>query len=435
MHTHAYKSQENKSQTVSAVNSLIKSGGESTFQFVDNRPEAIAYGKIQEMANNSPKASQLKALQDLANNSPQGEKTTQLQSIANYSLYKESKSSFNTNYAPIQRVINYDTPIVGDEENTVDQVEKTSTGKPLVKKVKEHDKTMTVFWAKEGEQRYAEPDNVTDAQNGSGSNVKVNVPKIEDATGKNEKYSKSLIDNLDGENKQSAIVVTLHEMVHGLAAMEGTMESGKDEVVHTVWKKGEDFEPDKIVKKEIIPMEEILTVGIKDTDKYKHEFHNIKGEDISATVLGKNRDINENALRNELNQGVKLAYVAHENTVPPTEHDSLTGLAQETLEPVRLKIDGAIILANHYINNVTANDTKTLKPNWEKRLTTHRREIAKAKTVTNQWNGIIVKLQSLFSEQSHPAWLKSLNNEKRNQDALGDKIESIQKVWENYTGK
>ena len=39
----------------------------STFQFVDNRPEAIAQSKIQENTNNSLQVSQLSELQDIAN--------------------------------------------------------------------------------------------------------------------------------------------------------------------------------------------------------------------------------------------------------------------------------------------------------------------------------------------------------------------------------
>jgi len=66
MHSHADKTQENKNQSVSAVDSQRQSGGESTFQFVDNRPEAVAQRKVQEMANNSPQVSQLKAFQEMA---------------------------------------------------------------------------------------------------------------------------------------------------------------------------------------------------------------------------------------------------------------------------------------------------------------------------------------------------------------------------------
>jgi hypothetical protein len=82
MNTHADKTQENKSQSVSNETSQKQGGGESTFQFVDNRPEAVAQRKLQEMANNSPQVKQLMAFQDMANNSPQAKKTVQLQAMA-----------------------------------------------------------------------------------------------------------------------------------------------------------------------------------------------------------------------------------------------------------------------------------------------------------------------------------------------------------------
>ena len=66
MNTHADKTQENKSQSVSNGKSHMQSGGESTFQFVDNRPEAIALRKLQEMANNSPHTKRLAQLQAMA---------------------------------------------------------------------------------------------------------------------------------------------------------------------------------------------------------------------------------------------------------------------------------------------------------------------------------------------------------------------------------
>lgn len=71
MNTHADKTQENKRQSVSAAGSQMQSSGESTFQFVDNRPEAVAQRKLQELANNSPSAMQLKAIQKMANSNPQ----------------------------------------------------------------------------------------------------------------------------------------------------------------------------------------------------------------------------------------------------------------------------------------------------------------------------------------------------------------------------
>jgi hypothetical protein len=52
MNTHADKTKKNKSQASSNGEVKMQSGGESTFQFVDNRPETIAHGKLQEMVNN-----------------------------------------------------------------------------------------------------------------------------------------------------------------------------------------------------------------------------------------------------------------------------------------------------------------------------------------------------------------------------------------------
>jgi hypothetical protein len=63
MNTYTDKTQESKRQSVANSVSQKQSSSKSTFQFADNRPEAIAQRKLQEMANNSPKATQLKTLQ------------------------------------------------------------------------------------------------------------------------------------------------------------------------------------------------------------------------------------------------------------------------------------------------------------------------------------------------------------------------------------
>ncbi|MGZ5056486.1 MAG: eCIS core domain-containing protein [Methylobacter sp.] len=68
MHTHADKAPENKSQSAANAVSKKQSFGEPAFQFVDNRPEAIAQKKQQEIANNSPQVRQLKAFQEMADN-------------------------------------------------------------------------------------------------------------------------------------------------------------------------------------------------------------------------------------------------------------------------------------------------------------------------------------------------------------------------------
>lgn len=94
MNTHADKTQENKNQSLFNETSHKQNGSNSTFQFVDNRPEAIAQRKLQEMANNSQQVSQLKAFQGMANNDSQAKETVQLQAMADN---KTSKIQSNSN--------------------------------------------------------------------------------------------------------------------------------------------------------------------------------------------------------------------------------------------------------------------------------------------------------------------------------------------------
>ena len=97
MNTYAYKIQENKSQLMANENEFSQKviGSKSTFQFVDNRPEAIVQRKLQEMANNSPQVMQLKTLQNMADNSPQAKQAAQLQAMAdNYAAQQ---------YQPVQK--------------------------------------------------------------------------------------------------------------------------------------------------------------------------------------------------------------------------------------------------------------------------------------------------------------------------------------------
>ena len=52
MNTHVEKSKKNKNQSVANEMSQKHSSDESTFKYFDNRPEAIAQRKLQEVANN-----------------------------------------------------------------------------------------------------------------------------------------------------------------------------------------------------------------------------------------------------------------------------------------------------------------------------------------------------------------------------------------------
>jgi hypothetical protein len=68
MKTRADRIQEEKSQSSSYGKFQSQSSGKSTFQFVDNRSEAIVQRKLQELANNSPHAKKIAQFQATADN-------------------------------------------------------------------------------------------------------------------------------------------------------------------------------------------------------------------------------------------------------------------------------------------------------------------------------------------------------------------------------
>ncbi|MDJ0676718.1 MAG: hypothetical protein QNJ36_15290 [Calothrix sp. MO_167.B42] len=70
MFTHANKTQQNKTTSAASKLAQKQTSGTSSFQLVDNRPEAIAQRKLQEMANNSPQTKQASQLQAFAANHP-----------------------------------------------------------------------------------------------------------------------------------------------------------------------------------------------------------------------------------------------------------------------------------------------------------------------------------------------------------------------------
>ena len=93
MNTHADKMQEKKNQSVAAESSKIQSSGESTFQFVDNRSEAIAQRKLQEMAKNSQRVMQLKSFQRMISDS---HKRVTTEHLAPLSIQRKSSESIRS---------------------------------------------------------------------------------------------------------------------------------------------------------------------------------------------------------------------------------------------------------------------------------------------------------------------------------------------------
>lgn len=75
MKTHANKAPQNKNHSRPNAVPFEQGGGKSTFQFTDNRPEAIAQRKLQESVNNSARVRQLSAVQEVTRHSPQTRKS------------------------------------------------------------------------------------------------------------------------------------------------------------------------------------------------------------------------------------------------------------------------------------------------------------------------------------------------------------------------
>lgn len=71
MKTYTSESLENKNQVFSRDFTQKHNSGESTFQLLDNRPEAIAQRVLLKMANNSQRILQLRSFYEIANNNHQ----------------------------------------------------------------------------------------------------------------------------------------------------------------------------------------------------------------------------------------------------------------------------------------------------------------------------------------------------------------------------
>jgi hypothetical protein len=95
MNRYEKKPKENKSQIVSTSVRNIQSEGESTYQFVDKRPEADIQRKLQDKANKSQQVLQYKAFEQMPKHSPKAEEA------ANFGL--DVKSNFIQEDQPIQK--------------------------------------------------------------------------------------------------------------------------------------------------------------------------------------------------------------------------------------------------------------------------------------------------------------------------------------------
>ena len=81
MTTHTDKSKQNRNRSVARQRPEKQNDSKSALQYLNNRPEAIAQSKLQELANRSAQAKQLMAAQNMANNSPRAAQLVQMQAM------------------------------------------------------------------------------------------------------------------------------------------------------------------------------------------------------------------------------------------------------------------------------------------------------------------------------------------------------------------
>jgi Domain of unknown function (DUF4157) len=86
MYAQVEKSKDNKSRSVSVAGSQIQSGGESTFQFANYRPEAVVQRKLQVMVNNSPQVKQAAQLQAMVDNGLTDDLKAGVENLSGYSM-------------------------------------------------------------------------------------------------------------------------------------------------------------------------------------------------------------------------------------------------------------------------------------------------------------------------------------------------------------
>ena len=105
MNTHANKTKKDKAHSVTDETKHTQTGGEYTFQFMDNRPEAIAQRKLQEIADNSPKERQLNAFQKEENHTGLEKEANEMGEKASISQGRSAQFKSHANNAKANLII------------------------------------------------------------------------------------------------------------------------------------------------------------------------------------------------------------------------------------------------------------------------------------------------------------------------------------------
>lgn len=194
MNTHANKLQENKSQSV--ANTV------PTFQFINNRQEAIAQLRLQEKANSSQKSTQIAQLQAITKNHPQSIAQRKLKEVVN-----ENQTSKYGNVA--QLMFRRTAPSMIDFYGLTKHLEQgilnTTTGPKLLAQIKKLEK--------ETGHRVAIRPIHEDLR-----------PMSEDMIGSHYHQNKLHQIQLRYPKHDSAVAVLMHELVHAYDGMQGRLD-------------------------------------------------------------------------------------------------------------------------------------------------------------------------------------------------------------------
>ena len=128
MNTHAEKTSEEKRQAAANPVTQGQKVGESTLEYIDNRPEAIVQRKLLEMAHHSPLVNQLRAYQQMAYNSPQASQASKLKEMLEQNTstpIQQKKANGITQLAQAPKVVdNHGVAIqrAGEEDSLVETI-------------------------------------------------------------------------------------------------------------------------------------------------------------------------------------------------------------------------------------------------------------------------------------------------------------------------
>lgn len=280
MNTHADKTQDSKSQSTANGLSQLSVDSESTFQFVDNRPETVKQRKLQEMANNSQQThrgvqpmAQLKP-KSLLNDKQKLDTETDVVGVSAMTTGAQSRSiqlkslphnaNIGSSNCPIQRVL-----IGADQFHSAEEVSQSGDKDSYLDLYAEIREEVRQYNLAEGEIEIISRLNKLDILQGKVTQCLELIPKdklVEQSPASQRKGHLDLLKDSIVKEK-AKIISEKTDNKDVLPGREGTLRVGMS------WelKQGED---DWIDASEVLKEQQTLTINIIDSanDKYIFEF-------------------------------------------------------------------------------------------------------------------------------------------------------------------